>query len=93
MTHEEREAYIKEAKRSFQNSQNGYYRPAIKQGENENVSFGFWKGRIVIAVIIFLFVFAIRNSSNDQVKMFHDKVAALIEKDISIDSVEAWFEQ
>ena len=62
MTHEEREEYIRQAKRSFHTKgsiQNNY---STAPEEKEERKFGFWKIRLLIAVLLFVGFFSLHQN-------------------------------
>lgn len=93
MTHEQREEYIRQAKRSFHaNMQNKKSYPANNDEIEERVG-GYWKVRLVIAVLIFVVIFSFHQTNIETALVTHEKLTAFIEKDIDVQTVQAWFEQ
>ena len=102
MTHEQREEYIRQAKKSFQNhphnrerKENFSYKPNSfdeKDFENQK-SFGFWKVRLLIAVVLFGGIFSLHQTKHEDAVISFDKITAMVEKNFDTQAVAAWFEQ
>ena len=93
MTHEQREEYIRQAKRSFQNN-SAYTRNNLKNAEDKGERMaGFWKTRLLVSVLIFVILLSMHQMNIDSSILSQEKIASMIEKDMNIETVQAWFEQ
>lgn len=107
MTHEQREEYIRRAKKSFQTHSNyregnkSYsYKSNIKRTNyldekewEQPRSYGFWKVRFLIAIILFVAIFSVYQNGSEENKTMITKLNQMIAKDIDTDSIAAWFEE
>ena len=104
MTHEQREAYIKQAKQTFHS--NTVSKNSIKNNYSNNASYSFdqsdeqdhhigsyWKTRLVIAVVIFAIIFSVHETSSAKSLITHEQIASLIEKNVDMETVQTWFSQ
>ena len=102
MTHEQREEYIRRVKKSFQNDiTNHSSKKKYSYSNNENYvsnedshrSFGFWKVRLLIAIILFVAIFSFYQNGSDENKVAFNKLNDMITKEIDTESIAAWFEE
>ncbi len=102
MTHEQREEYIRRVKKSFQNGvANQQQKKKYSYSDNENIasneeyqkSFGFWKVRFIIAIVLFIAIFSFYHNGSDENKAVLNRLNEMITKEIDTDSIAAWFEQ
>lgn len=107
MTHEQREEYIRRAKKSFQtystaregNKKSTYTsnmtgREHFNEKEWEKPkSCSFWKLRFLIAIILFVAIFSVYQNGSEDNKTILIKLNQMIAKDIDTESIAAWFEQ
>ena len=99
MTHEEREEYIRQAKKSF-HSDNIYQKNKLDFGygtnDSENTNgkrVGYWKIRIIISIVLFVGFFSYFQAKTDKSQLVSSKIFSMIEKDVDKDTVQAWFQQ
>lgn len=107
MTHEQREAYIRQVKKSFQNypynrerketysnksyvQQGGHY---DEREENQKRTYGFWKVRLLIAIVLFAAIFSLHQNQSEDTAFSFEQITALVEKNIDTQAVAAWLEQ
>lgn len=104
MTHEQREEYIRQAKKQFQNHPDNRRKSdsyssgkTYKSYEDTEVKnekpLGFWKVRLLIAVLLFVGIFSLKQTNSEDSPISHEKITAMIEKDVDMQTVQAWFEQ
>lgn len=101
MTHEQREEYVKQAKREFHNhpdiqgNSETYKTKKYSDGQEENKGrlFGYWKVRFLVAVLLFMGIFSLKQSNDSNSLVTQEELAAWIESDMNLQTVQAWFEE
>lgn len=93
MTPEQREAYIKQVKRNFDNYHSGTNRKMDTNDSDFEQLAGYWKYRFVIALLIFVVIFSLHITKTQTFEQTYKKIASAIEKDFSTESISAWIEQ
>lgn len=107
MTHEQREAYIRQVKKSFQNYSSNRERNEsypkrsyvqqsdhfVEREEQQKRTFGFWKVRFLIAIVLFAAIFSLHQNQSEDTTVSFEQITAMVEKNIDTQAVAAWFEQ